>query len=465
MPVQGDLLTIAIVAVVALVAVVLSLRILVDVPGWIQRRRHPEARSIKVIGVGGGGSNAVDRMVAAGIGPVEFVACNTDAQGLRASRARTRLRIGDAITHGLGSGGDPEIGRRAAEENEELIGRALQGSDLVFVTAGLGGGTGSGAAPIVAAIARDRGALTIAVVTKPFAFEGARRERIADASATELAANVDALIVVPNERVSDVVPDDASLADAFAAVDDVLVHAVEGIIDLIRRPGLINLDFADVRGVVQEAGLALIGIGRARGQNRAVDAARVAIGSPLLEASIDGARGILLHISGPRDMTLREVRHAADEVRARADVDANVIFGASYDGDDDEVEITIIATGLTAASPARPAGASVRQPAHATAAAIALPAEIARRAEPVRPAARGRRPANTGPALKPAPGVETPSVETPSVETPALRDRKTAVPNGGTSVRPLNAAPIDDRDLDVPSFLRRRQPPTSSPAR
>ena len=333
--------------VVIVLAALLALRILVSIPGWFRNRQHPETRSILVVGVGGGGGNAVDRMVEAGIPGVGFVACNTDAQALRESLAGTRIRIGDAITHGLGSGGDPEIGRKAADEDAAKIAAAIAGADLVFVTAGLGGGTGSGAAPIVAAKAKESGALTIAVVTKPFDFEGIQRQEVADAAAATLLAEVDALITVPNDRVGEVIEEDASALEAFRVVDDVLLQAVQGIVDLLTAPGLINLDFADVRAVVQDAGPALIGLGRGRGPQRAVDAARRAVSSPLLEADIQGARGILFNVSGPPDLRLREVREAAAEIRASADPRANVIFGASLGNvPDDEVLITLIATGL-----------------------------------------------------------------------------------------------------------------------
>ncbi|HEV8281868.1 MAG TPA: cell division protein FtsZ, partial [Candidatus Limnocylindrales bacterium] len=327
MPALGE--TVVVVVVIGLF-VLLSVRILIAVPGWAKQARRPETRALRVIGVGGGGSNAVDRMVVARIQAISFASCNTDAQALRRSSAETKIRIGDAITGGLGAGGDPEIGRRAAEEDHDRIARAVAGADLVFVTAGLGGGTGSGAAPIVAASARDQGALTIAVVTKPFGFEGSQRKRIADSAAAELAANVDVLIVVPNDRVGDVLAEDAPMLDAFRVVDDVLLQTVQGIIDLIAAQGLINLDFADIRSVMKDAGPAVIGLGRGSGEHRATDAARQAIASPLLEASIDGARGILFNISGPADLGLREVRLAADEIRERADVDANVIFGATF---------------------------------------------------------------------------------------------------------------------------------------
>ena len=374
MPVPGEAVAVVIIGLAAL----LSLRLLIAVPGWVRHARTPETRAIRVVGVGGGGSNAVDRMVDAGLG-ASFVVCNTDAQALRRSSAGTKIRIGEAITGGLGSGGNPEIGRRAAEEDEAKIAHAVAGADLVFVTAGLGGGTGSGAAPIVAANARDQGALTIAVVTKPFGFEGSHRLRVAEAAAAELAANVDALIVVPNDRVADVLAEDASMIDAFGVVDDVLHQAVQGIIDLITAPGLINLDFADVRSVMQDAGPALIGLGRGTGEHRATDAARQAIASPLLEASIDGARGILFNVSGPPDLRLREVRQAAEVIRERADPDANVIFGASFsDSLDGDVLVTLIATGLAtpvrSATPSAEAAAPEERPPVADAPPVEDPA-------------------------------------------------------------------------------------------
>jgi len=332
--------------VLVLVGLLLA-RIATSIPGWLRRDRRPEARSILVVGVGGGGGNAVDRMVDVGLPGVGFVAVNTDAQALRESRAELRVRIGDRVTRGLGSGGDPEIGRRAAEEDAERIGAAVAGADLVFVTAGLGGGTGSGAAPTVAAKAREGGALTIAVVTKPFDFEGTPRRDVADDAAEALLAEVDAMITVPNDQVGQVIDPDASALEAFRVVDEVLLKAVEGIVELLTAPGLINLDFADIRSVVQGAGPALIGLGEGRGEDRAIVAARQAASSPLLEASIEGARGVLLQISGPADLSLREVRQAADVVRAVADPRANVIFGASIGGvPDGEVHVTLIATGL-----------------------------------------------------------------------------------------------------------------------
>jgi cell division protein FtsZ len=441
MPIPGETI---VAAVVVLVAILLIARLLMAVPDWLRRRRRPEARSIRVIGVGGGGGNAVDRMTAAAIPGVGFVACNTDAQALRASHAGTKIRIGDAITHGLGAGGDPDVGRRSAEENEELIARSVAGADLVFVTAGLGGGTGSGGAPVVAAVARNEGALTIAVVTKPFGFEGAQRLRVAEVAAAELQTNVDALIVVPNDRVSDVLPEDASLIDAFAAVDDVLLQAVQGIIDLITAPGLINLDFADVAAVMKDAGPALIGLGRGSGQNRAVDAARQAIGSPLLEASIEGARGILFNVSGPPDMRLREVRQAADEIRARADVDANVIFGASFrQPADAELLITLVATGLEGHK-----AAVARRESRSDARVAAPPkgVESSINGSPARVEPPGTRPPRRR-AVAPVPAPPA------ATEEPAEAD-VIGASHG------MSQSSIDERDLDVPSFLRRRPPAT-----
>ena len=499
MPAPGDILLI--VAVVGLV-VLLSVRLLMAAPAWVRRARRPEARAIRVIGVGGGGSNAVDRMVGSRIHEVGFVACNTDAQALRRSRAETKVRIGDAITRGLGSGGDPEIGRRAAEEDEGRIARAVAGADLVFVTAGLGGGTGSGAAPIVAASARHHGALTIAVVTKPFGFEGTQRRRIAEAAAMELAAQVDALIVVPNDRVGDVLAEDASVIDAFRVVDDVLLQAVQGIIDLITAPGLINLDFADVRSVMKDAGPALIGLGRGTGVHRATDAARQAVTSPLLEASIDGARGILFHVSGPADLRLREVQQAADAIRERADVDANVIFGASFSESlGEDVLITLIATGLDGAARTRTPAIetpAIETPAIETAAietpAIETPASETATMEPlaleppviemppeVAPAAEtpaADTPAADTPAAE-TPAAETPAAVTPTLDAPPLDDAASSVPVPPTirarsrsakdrtvdtaaslAERASRRAPTLDGDaLDVPSFLRRKGRP------
>jgi cell division protein FtsZ len=302
---------------------------------------------IRVIGVGGGGSNAVNRMIRAEMMGVEFISCNTDAQALLQSDAPHKIRIGDKVTRGLGAGGDSAIGQRSAEEDADKIAEALADSDMVFITAGLGGGTGSGAAPVIAEIAKEAGALTIGVVTKPFGFEGQRRKLIAEKAAEELKAKVDTLITIPNDRLRDVVQKNTSILDAFRVVDDVLRQGVQGISDIITVPGLINLDFADVRAIMKDAGSALMGIGRASGENRAVEAARQAIASPLLEVNINGAQGILFNITGSANLTLFEVTEAAEEIRAAADPEANIIFGTSFNERlGEEVQITVIATGF-----------------------------------------------------------------------------------------------------------------------
>ena len=305
---------------------------------------------IRVIGIGGGGSNAVNRMIRAEMMGVEFIALNTDAQALLQSDAPHKIRIGDKITRGLGAGGDPGIGQRAAEEDSEKIYEALKDSDMVFITAGMGGGTGSGAAPVIAEVARDVGALTIGVVTKPFAFEGAKRRLNAEKGAEALRDKVDTLITIPNDRLKDVVQKNTSIIDAFRVVDDVLRQGVQGISDLITVPGLINLDFADVRAVMKNAGSALMGIGRASGEMRAVEAARQAIASPLLEVSITGAQGVLFNVTGGASLGLFEVNEAAEIIRETTDSEANIIFGTVIDermGDD--VMITVIATGFDTA--------------------------------------------------------------------------------------------------------------------
>jgi len=302
---------------------------------------------IRVIGVGGGGSNAVNRMIRAEMMGVEFIACNTDAQALLQSDAPHKIRIGDKVTRGLGAGGDSSIGQRSAEEDSEKVASALSDSDMVFITAGLGGGTGSGAAPVIAQIAKESGALTIGVVTKPFSFEGNRRKLVAEKAAEELKAQVDTLITIPNDRLKDVVQKNTSILDAFRVVDDVLRQGVQGISDIITMPGLINLDFADVRAIMKDAGSALMGIGHATGESRAVEAARQAIASPLLEVDIAGAQGILFNITGSSNLSLYEVTEAAEEIRAAADPEANIIFGTSFNERlGDEVMITVIATGF-----------------------------------------------------------------------------------------------------------------------
>src|ERR1035437_5599773 len=310
---------------------------------------------IRVIGVGGGGSHAVKRMIRAEMMGVEFIACNTDAQALLQSDAPHKIRIGDKITKGLGAGGDWSVGQRAAEEDTEKIADALRDSDMVFITAGLGGGTGSGAAPIVAEIAKDLGALTIGIVTKPFSFEGVRRKLVAERAAEALKAKVDTLITIPNDRLRDVVQKNTTMVEAFRFVDDVLRQGVQGISDIITVPGLINLDFADVRTIMKDAGSALMGIGRASGDSRALDATRQAIASPLLEVNINGAQGLLFNITGSANLSLAEVMDAAEEIRAVADPEANIIFGTGFDDRlGDEVMITVIATGFDASRKREP---------------------------------------------------------------------------------------------------------------
>jgi cell division protein FtsZ len=302
---------------------------------------------IKVAGVGGGGGNAVNRMIDAGLKGVEFVAVNTDAQALLISDADVKLDIGRQLTRGLGAGSDPEVGRQAAEDHRDEIEEVLKGADMVFITAGEGGGTGTGGAPIVAEIARGLGALTIAIVTRPFSFEGRRRSVQADAGLQRLREKVDTLIVIPNDRLLDVADEKSSLLSAFKMADDVLLQGVQGITDLITTPGLINTDFADVRMIMQDAGTALMGVGQASGEGRALNSARAAISSALLEASIEGARGLLLNVAGPSDLGLFEVNEAAEVVKETAHPDANIIFGATIDDSlGDEVRITVIAAGF-----------------------------------------------------------------------------------------------------------------------
>jgi cell division protein FtsZ len=306
--------------------------------------------AIKVVGIGGGGSNAVNRMISAGLRDVEFTAINTDAQALALSGADKKVHIGAKITKGLGAGGDPNVGRQAAEESKDELRESLAGADMVFITAGMGGGTGTGGAPVIAELARDLGALTIGVVTRPFGFEGKRRAASADEGVRNLKQKVNTLITIPNDRLLQIIDKEATVIEAFRAADDVLRQGVQGIADLITIPGLINLDFADVRTVMAEAGAALIGIGVASGDNRAVRAAQGAISSPLLETTMEGARGVLINVTGGTDLALMEVSEAAQIIREAADPEANLIFGAVIDEKArDEVRITVIATGFEGA--------------------------------------------------------------------------------------------------------------------
>ncbi len=412
-------------ALVALAAVLVAVLVL-------GRARRGRTGRVRVIGIGGAGGNAVSRMVRAKSIGADFIACNTDAQALLRSAAPHKIQIGRQLTGGLGAGGDPSIGRRAAEDDGPRISRALAGSEVVFVTAGLGGGTGSGAAPLVASMAKELGALTIGVVTRPFAFEGATRRRVADEGVEALKAHVDTLITIPNDGVRSVVLENVSLQEAFRIVDEVLVGAVQGLIEIITVPGFINLDFADVRAVMQDAGSALIGVGHAAGEERVLEATRHAISNPLLEVSIGGARAVLLQVAGPSDLSLGEVTRAADEIRAAADPSANVIFGARFDERlGEEVQVTVIATGFEAVRGGESAAASTL--------AVARPA--------------GARPAGARPAG------ELPPAERP----PAERARR-RIAAAGVAIDVAAEEPTPPKadlrvamdDLDVPSFLRRR---------
>jgi len=312
--------------------------------------------NIKVIGVGGAGSNAVNRMIAAELNGVEFWACNTDAQALGLSAAKSHLQIGSKLTRGLGAGGNPTIGQKAAEESREEIAEALHGADMVFIAAGMGGGTGTGAAPIVAEIAKENGALTVGVVSRPFMFEGKRRSNQAEAGINEIRSRVDTLIVIPNQRLLEVVDHRASMQEAFVEADKILMQGVQGISDIITVPGLINVDFADVKAVMQTAGSALMGVGRATGEGRAVEAARNAINSPLLESTIDGASGVIFSVTGGPDLTLHEVQEAANVIYSSVSDEAHIIFGAVLDDRlHGEVLITVIATGFEMSTPAQTA--------------------------------------------------------------------------------------------------------------
>lgn len=315
---------------------------------------------IKVIGVGGGGSNAVNRMIENGVQGVEFITVNTDAQALHMAKSEHKLQIGDKLTRGLGAGANPEVGKKAAEESRDLISNTLKGADMVFVTAGMGGGTGTGAAPVIAEIARECGALTVGVVTRPFTFEGRKRANQAELGIEALKEKVDTLIVIPNDRLLEIVDKKTPMLEAFREADNVLRQAVQGISDLIQVPGLINLDFADVKTIMTERGSALMGIGIATGENRASEAARKAIMSPLLETSIEGARGVIMNITGGSNLSLYEVNEAAEIVTAASDPEVNMIFGAIIEESmKDEIKVTVIATGFEH----KPAVAPVRRPA------------------------------------------------------------------------------------------------------
>lgn len=310
---------------------------------------------IKVIGAGGGGNNAVNRMVEAGLQGVEFIAVNTDKQALQTSKAEYKIQIGEKLTRGLGAGANPEVGKKAAEESKDEIIKVLEGADMVFVTAGMGGGTGTGAAPVIAQLAKEMGILTVGVVTKPFVFEGKVRMKNAESGISELKSKVDTLITIPNDRLLQIVQKNTSMLEAFSMADDVLKQGIQSISDLIAVPGLINLDFADVTSVMKEQGLAHMGIGNATGENRAIEAAREAIQSPLLETSIRGAKGVLLNITGGANLGLLEINEASTIVQESCDPEANIIFGASIREDlAEEIRITVIATGFDEAKHMEP---------------------------------------------------------------------------------------------------------------
>ncbi|HEX2026374.1 MAG TPA: cell division protein FtsZ [Nitriliruptorales bacterium] len=382
---------------------------------------------IKVVGIGGGGVNAVNRMIDVGLRGVEFIAINTDAQALLMSDADVKLDIGRDLTRGLGAGSDPSIGRQAADDHRDEITEVLKGADMVFVTAGEGGGTGTGGAPIVAEVAKDAGALTIGVVTRPFAFEGRKRNVQAEDGIKQLRDKVDTLIIIPNDRLLQIADGETSVVQAFRLADEVLLQGVQGITDLITTPGLINLDFADVRTVMREAGSALMGIGKARGDQRALEAAKLAISSPLLEASIDGARGVLLMLAGGSDLGLFEVNEAADIITQAAHPEANIIFGAVIDDSlGDEVKVTVIAAGFDRwEGPVEQQGAFVSE---------------RPRVEAVRSPA----------AFRAAPPVE----DDEEFEEHDDVFRPSPMAGAVPSTRPSVVIDADEEDLDIPSFLR-----------
>ncbi|CAM5568325.1 cell division protein FtsZ [Streptomyces abikoensis] len=401
---------------------------------------------IKVVGIGGGGVNAINRMIEVGLKGVEFIAINTDAQALLMSDADVKLDVGRELTRGLGAGANPDVGRKAAEDHREEIEEVLKGADMVFVTAGEGGGTGTGGAPVVANIARSLGALTIGVVTRPFTFEGRRRANQAEDGIAGLRDEVDTLIVIPNDRLLSISDRQVSVLDAFKSADQVLLSGVQGITDLITTPGLINLDFADVKSVMSEAGSALMGIGSARGDDRAVAAAEMAISSPLLEASIDGARGVLLSISGGSDLGLFEINEAAQLVSEAAHPEANIIFGAVIDDAlGDEVRVTVIAAGFDGGQPpAKGSRDKVLGSSYGSGREESTPASPSRPAapaEPVRPSFGGLgnvTPRTEEPASEPAPVNELPPPPVASPQVPPARPYQDSTAE----------------ELDVPDFLK-----------
>jgi cell division protein FtsZ len=405
---------------------------------------------IKVIGVGGGGSNAVNRMIRAEMMGVEFIAVNTDAQALLQSDAPHKIRIGDKLTRGLGAGADPSVGQRAAEEDSEKIYEALKDADMIFITAGMGGGTGSGAAHVIAEIAKDLGALTVGVITKPFSFEGVRRKLVAEQFSELLKEKCDTLITIPNDRLREVVDKKTSILDAFRVVDDVLRQGVQGISDLITVPGLINLDFADVKTIMRDAGSSMMGIGIGTGDNRAVEAARAAVMSPLLEVNITGARGILFNVTGGSDLGLFEVNEAAEVIKEAADPEANIIFGTVIDDRmRDEVKVTVIATGFDATRKPRPASRAVTA---ASEVATGIEASLDERSREI--LAEIERDRAERQALEDQMPEASPFAATEKPATPTTRSgERQPIPVRGAG---LDRPSYGETDLDIPSFLRRK---------
>ncbi|MDP2837672.1 MAG: cell division protein FtsZ [Candidatus Moranbacteria bacterium] len=396
---------------------------------------------IKVVGVGGSGGNGVARMVDAKIKGVEFVAINTDAQALHNSKAQEKIHIGKNLTKGLGAGMNPEIGRQAAEENRDEIQEVLKGADMVFVTCGLGGGTGSGAAPIVAETAKELGALTVAVVTKPFAFEGSQRRAIAEEALENLRDRVDTLIIIPNDKLLSIIDRQTTLVNAFRIVDDVLRQGVQGISDLITKPGIVNVDFADVRAIMEDSGSALMGIGVASGENRAVEAAKAAINSPLLELSIDGAKGVLFNISGSTDLTMLEINEAANIITENIDPNAKVIFGAVTDDQirKGEIQITVVATGFDIPrTKEAPIGLINRAP------------SIASRQRAAQIAAEEERAEEEDAALEEVIAFPSRQLEAPVM----IIDEK--IQPRGMAPRSESKELVEEEDLEIPAFIRRK---------
>ena len=398
---------------------------------------------IKVIGVGGGGGNAVNRMINEGLGGVEFISVNTDNQALMMSKAKTRVRIGDKLTRGLGAGGNPEIGRKAAEESADDLYEVVRGADMVFIACGMGGGTGTGASPVIAQIAKELGALTIGVVTRPFSFEGPRRSASAESGIEALKSQVDTLIVIPNDRLLQIADKRSSLQQAFSLADDVLRQGIQGISELITVPALINLDFADVRTIMSEGGAALMAVGKADGDDRSRRAAEMAISSGLLDVTIDGARGILFNITGGTNLSLFEVNEAAAIIRESAHPDVNIIFGAQIDENmGDEVRVTVIATGFEQSRVSRKMEANMGRP------TVSVQRPTAQ--QPTQPLQRSAPPQQQQP-MQQQPMMPDPNAFPAQPPPPAMQP---------PTQRPQNDPPArvyDEDDIDIPTFLRKRK--------